>query len=131
MNATDVITDLLARGHAVRFRAGGDSMHPFIRGDEYLLVEPVARIRVGDVVLTLADRGLTAHRVVRIDGTTVITRGDNAPGCDAPIDTARVLGRVTYVERAGKMRPIRGARLGEWFARVVRFLRAPRQRSAT
>lgn len=107
MNAADVIADLLSRGHSVRFRASGHSMHPIIRCDDYLLVVPPSQVRRGDVVLTLADRGLTAHRVVSIANGVVITRGDNAPGDDDPVDASRVLGVVTHVEHEGKMRRIR------------------------
>ncbi len=111
MNAAEVITDLLARGHAVRFRAAGDSMHPIIRCDDYLLVEPASKVRIrrGDVVLTLAERGLTAHRVIAVQGDTLITRGDNSGDCDFPVDAERILGRVTHVERDGRMRRIRRA----------------------
>lgn len=104
--ATQVIVDLLAGGHAVRFRAGGDSMHPLIRAEDYLHVEPASNVRVGDVVLTLAGRGLTAHRVIALRGESLITRGDNAPVDDAPIDRARVLGVVTHAERDGRKRRI-------------------------
>jgi len=109
--AREVIVDLLARGHAVRFRAGGDSMHPIIRCDDCLLVEPAdrTRIRRGDVVLTLADRGLTAHRVIALTDGTLITRGDNLRENDLPVDFSRVLGRVTHAERDGRTRRIRRA----------------------
>lgn len=98
MNAADVIADLLARGHSVRFRADGHSMHPLIRSGDHLLVEPMHSIRRGDVVLTIADRGLTAHRVVEVARGMVITRGDNAPADDLPVEMARVLGVVTRAE---------------------------------
>lgn len=92
--ATEVIIDLLSRGHAVQFRARGDSMHPLIRSDEVLHVDPIREVNLGDIVLTLADRGLTAHRVIRRDGDVIVTRGDNAPSDDPPLPRARVLGRV-------------------------------------
>jgi len=111
IDAAEVIADLLSRGHTVRFRAGGDSMHPIIRSNDYLLVEPAAhlRIRRGDVVLTAAHRGLTAHRVIGVKGETLITRGDNARENDPPIALTRVLGRVTHAERAGRTRRVRRA----------------------
>jgi hypothetical protein len=101
IDATTVIVDLLQRGHAVQFRARGDSMHPVIRSNDLLHVEPGQNARIGDVVLTLAARGLTAHRLVSSDGTMCVTRGDNAPDDDPPIQLTGVLGRVTRVERAG------------------------------
>ena len=118
VDATDVIADLLARGHSVRFRATGHSMHPIIRCDDYLLVEPRARITRGDVVLMLAERGLTAHRVIDVANGMVTTRGDNAPGPDPTIETARILGVVTHAERNGRMRPI--ARLSGFALRIMR-----------
>lgn len=104
MDAAELIVDLLERGHAVQFRARGDSMHPLIREDDLLHVEPVERARIarGDVVLALCGRGLTAHRVVARKGATIITRGDNAPANDDPIDESRVLGKVMYVLRNGR-----------------------------
>lgn len=105
--ATEVIVDLLARGHAVRFQAGGDSMHPVIRGEDYLHVVPADRVRRGDVVLTLAPRGLTAHRVIEVSEQTLVTRGDNIRENDAPVDRSRVLGLVTHAERDGRKRRVR------------------------
>ena len=108
MDATAMIVDLLAQGHAVQFRARGDSMHPVIREDDLLHVEPVEspRIVCGDVVLTLAGRGLTAHRVIARNGTTLVTRGDNAPAADDPIDESQVLGKVAYVLRNGRQHAV-------------------------
>lgn len=106
VEAADVIADLLARGHSVRFRATGHSMHPIIRCDDYLLVEPVSIIARGSVVLTLAERGLTAHRVIAVANGMVVTRGDNVSGADPAIESARVLGVVTHAERAGRMRRV-------------------------
>jgi SOS-response transcriptional repressor LexA len=107
MNAAEIIADLLSRGHSVRFRATGHSMHPIIRCDDYLLVSPLKSIHIGDVVLTLAERGLTAHRVISVANGVVITRGDNAPGEDEPLALSRVLGVVTHAERDGKLRRVR------------------------
>jgi hypothetical protein len=106
VQAADVIADLLARGHSVRFRATGHSMHPLIRCDDYLVVEPSKPIVRGVVVLVLAERGLTAHRVVEVANGMVVTRGDNAPGPDGAVEPARVLGVVTHSERDGKLRRV-------------------------
>jgi len=108
MDATSVIVDLLARGHAVQFQARGDSMHPVIRENDTLHVEPVTTaIARGDVILALAQRGLTAHRVIAKRGAQIITRGDNAPANDDPLEESQVLGRVAYVLRDGRRRGVR------------------------
>ena len=120
VDAADVIADLLARGHSVRFRASGHSMHPIIRCDDYLLVEPRAGIARGEVVLMRAERGLTAHRVIEVADGMVTTRGDNAPGPDPTVEMARILGVVTHAERNGSIRRV--ARLSGFVLRVLRFL---------
>lgn len=105
--AASVIEELLSRGHAVRFQARGDSMFPLIHDADYLHVEPASdRPRRGEVVLVLADRGLTAHRIVAVRAGTIITRGDNAPDCDPPVPESRILGRVVRIEHEGVQRPV-------------------------
>ena len=99
-------TDLLQSGLPVRFRAPGSSMHPTIRDGEVVTVIPMLarQIRRGDVLLYQAERGLTAHRVIRrFPGPEIAfrVRGD-APGSeDEHVVTTQVLGKVESVERAG------------------------------
>ena len=124
MDATELIVDLLARGHAVQFQVHGDSMHPIIREHDTLHVEPVRDFSLGDVVLVLAERGLTAHRVIARRGTTLILRGDNAPAADDPVEESQVLGKVTYVLRNGKQREVFRSAV----ARATAFLRRLRKR---
>ena len=90
----------------MQFQARGDSMYPLIRDHDSLHVEPCDRVRVGDVVLILAERGLTAHRVIARREGMVITRGDNAPAADAAVAEDRVLGRVTHILRDGKKKSV-------------------------
>ncbi len=100
IDAATVIEDVLDAGASVRFRASGDSMLPSIGPGEILEIERVdpATIRRGDVVLARLSRGLTAHRVVRIqrDGGTFrfVMRGDNTPRDDEAFDQSSLLGRV-------------------------------------
>jgi signal peptidase I len=105
------VTELLRHGVAVRFCATGDSMHPSIRSGEHVHVAPAdARaLRVGDIVLARATRGLTAHRVVKVASQSIITRGDNALLGDAALRYEDVLGRVTFVERDGAPVPVPSA----------------------
>jgi SOS-response transcriptional repressor LexA len=107
-DAATMIVDLLKRGHAVQFQARGDSMDPLIRDHDYLHVEPLDRIRTGDIVLVLAERGLTAHRVIANRDGVVTTRGDNAPSPDGAVAREKVLGRVTAVIRGGRSRKVGG-----------------------
>jgi signal peptidase I len=109
-----VIADLLAQGHRARFTATGDSMHPFIRSGQRLVVEAVdpRALRRGDVVLARLERGLTAHRVVRIerrggDVISITTRGDNCVLDDPPFSPDQLVGRINAL-RCGNLVTIIG-----------------------
>jgi signal peptidase I len=99
---------VLDSGHQARFVAHGDSMHPTIHDGEPVTVErcTIEGLRVGDVVLAHAPRGLTAHRVIRIRrqgvALQITTRGDNCFRSDRPFGAAELIGRVTSVTEAGK-----------------------------
>jgi phage repressor protein C with HTH and peptisase S24 domain len=106
MNAGDVIEAVLESGHRARFTATGDSMYPFIRSGQQLEVEPVdeSELRRGDVVLARLGRGLTAHRVVRIerrDGrvVSITTRGDNCHSDDDSFSPDQLVGRISLRRR--------------------------------
>ncbi|MGN6184422.1 MAG: S24/S26 family peptidase [Thermoanaerobaculia bacterium] len=121
IDAADVIADLLARGHDVRFQARGDSMHPAIREDDYLHVSPLrGDVRRGDVLVMLADRGLTVHRVLAQRGEMIFARGDNAPAEDPPLHRSRVIGKVLAIERDGRTKKMRRS---VWIAALIRALR--------
>jgi signal peptidase I len=103
---------VLAAGHGARFRVEGDSMHPSIRGGDYVRVVPcgVSELRRGDVILASTGRGLTAHRIVRISDRGIVTRGDNSLRADPLVDPANVLGKVVEVEQiTGDSRNIHGS----------------------
>jgi hypothetical protein len=123
--ASSLIGDLLAKGHAVRFQARGDSMHPVIRSDDYLHVERVelsdlAMLAPGDVVLTHSARGLTAHRIVACRRDRIVTRGDNSTSPDSALPLSSVLGQVTAVERNGVSQPLSRLSLLDLAANRVR-----------
>jgi signal peptidase I len=126
------LRELLSAGHTARFLASGDSMYPAIRGGDYLHVVPcrVSELRRGDVVLAATDRGLTAHRIVRIserDGTLqIIMRGDNSLRSDRPVGAADVLGRVARVDGPTNVRKTspKSATIIRFAEVLVRRLRA-------
>ena len=133
MNFEATIRDLLARGVAVRFRASGDSMHPTIRCGEHIHLVPLqlSTLARGQVVLARQERGLTAHRVVRVERTGgrvvgITTRGDNALTSDPIILLGALLGRVERVERNGvaaAVSPVAPPRLHVFARRMARLVR--------
>ncbi len=130
---TEVVTDLLRRGHSVRFRAKGGSMRPTIREGEAITVAPArpGGIRRGDVILYRTERGVIAHRVAdvakRRDGALVfIPRSDASGSRDEAVGESAILGRVVAVERRGRRLDPSGGRaraLAVVWAGVAAFLR--------
>lgn len=126
------LREVLAAGHAARFLASGDSMYPAIRSGDYLHIVPcnTSELRLGDVILATTERGLTAHRIVRIrdaeDGVRITMRGDNALRSDRPVAPADVLGRVASVEngRTTRQTPPESATIMRFAAVLVRRLRS-------
>jgi len=123
---------LLSAGHEARFRASGDSMYPSICSGDYLHIAPCAAsdLRRGDVVLAATERGLTAHRIVRIrvrgGALQVITRGDNALRSDRPVEPEQILGRVVHIDRCTNVRKSlpESATMMRFAAVLVRRLRS-------
>jgi signal peptidase len=92
---------------AVRIRVNGDSMRPLIRkGRDVVTIVPMDRSpKRGDIVLFPAKRlggDYVLHRVVRVDGARLLTRGDSCAQPDGWIDADMVWGRAARVER-GKL----------------------------
>jgi hypothetical protein len=84
-------------------------MLPAIFPGDTLVVERIHpdNVVVGDVVLVGREGRLCAHRllstVADAECPKWITRGDGMPGPDRPVLANELLGRVTYLIRAGKL----------------------------
>jgi len=103
---SELALELLRAGIPIRFRAEGVSMRPALEGGELLTVEPVDRtcLRRGDVALTNGDGGFRAHRLVSLEGAkdAFEIRGDAGWESES-VESGIILGRVTLVERAGRV----------------------------
>ncbi len=101
-----LLREALSRGVAVRFRARGFSMDPFIRdGDVITIAPPPAVWQPGDVAAFPAtDTGrLTVHRLLVRQHNAFLAKGDNAPTPDGMVGMESLLGRVVRVERTHGM----------------------------
>lgn len=99
--------EIMERGGALRFQAGGSSMLPFIRNGDVLWVRPGGPFRQGDVILCrLAGDHVVAHRVVQVireqGEVALLIQGDSRLCPDGLVSAQAVLGRVTAIERKGK-----------------------------
>lgn len=101
-----VFRELLAEGLAVRVKATGRSMAPFLKGGETLTIRrvPLDSLGKGDLIFFMRPGGAAKiHRLIR-KGTenglpVFITKGDAVPGCDAAVPAGDVLGKVCVIER--------------------------------
>lgn len=105
-----IARQILSQGHTLRFRAVGVSMRPVIRDGDLLEVQPAAPDSYckGDVLLYEQQRGsLLVHRVIAIhrenDQTALLMQGDALRLPDGLTVPAQVLGRVTQIDRNGKL----------------------------
>jgi signal peptidase I len=104
------LTDLLrlsaAKGAALRFRARGQSMGPFVRSGDLVTVAPLTQgsPRVGEIVAFArgADQVLRVHRLIAVLPGGYLFKGDNAPGPDLPVQRSDILGKVSRIERNGR-----------------------------
>jgi signal peptidase I len=113
-----VVESVVDSGLSVRFRACGDSMAPAILNGDIITVAPVALADVarGDILLYRDGDRVLAHRLVGLtandDQRRFRLRGDANLGCDRPVVTAQIVGRVTAIERDGRAVPMRATVAG-------------------
>ncbi|MGB9512434.1 MAG: C25 family cysteine peptidase [Candidatus Acidiferrum sp.] len=95
---------LLRRGHAVQFRANGQSMTPNLLDGDDVVVAPAnaADLRRGDVVLAQNADGLRVHRLHSFDSSSGLAelRSDTALDFDPP--ASRVFGKVVASQRGSR-----------------------------
>jgi len=108
----DLATEVLHSFGSLRFAATGWSMLPAVWPGDTLVVDRVGQdqVRIGDVVLVGREGTLCAHRIIGAAGGTDnrqwITQGDGLPKPDRPVAGNELLGRVTYLIRAGRLIPV-------------------------
>jgi len=108
----------------------GRSMEPTFRPGDILHVEKTQRagqLRPGDIII-FRESGPdpnpkayeTVHRIIRSTLQGYLTRGDLNPRPDEkPVKEDEIVGSVTRFERGGRIRKVRGGRLGLWRARML------------
>jgi signal peptidase I len=124
----ELAVEVLRSFGTLRFAATGWSMLPSVWPGETLVVERIQpdQVQIGDLVLVEREGKLCAHRVVGTAGHPEnrqwITQGDALPVTDRPVAGSELLGKVTYLVRAGKLIAV-PAKLGvidNLIAKIVR-----------
>jgi signal peptidase I len=103
--------DILKRGKSIRFQARGWSMRPFIRDGDFITVSPVedSALKTGDVVLYLGGGNqVIVHRIInkykKERRVTLLIKGDAGFGSAEKVDVQNILGKVTAIERNGRLK---------------------------
>ncbi len=103
------IISRLKNKDSFRFKVIGNCMQPLIQKGDWVLIEPCfnrLKFQPGDIVLI--DRGMdfVIHRLIRINTSEIISRGDWARFPDPPAKLDQVLGHVVEIEKHGYRFPL-------------------------
>ena len=88
------------------FLVKGGSMLPTIKPNQKIKILKTKDVKIGDIIVFKGNTNLkkkknknlkVIHRVVRINGNKIITKGDHRCFCDLPITSKEILGKVIKV----------------------------------
>ncbi len=103
----DVVLDQLKQGQECRLKIVSDSMSPFLKVDDFVIIErkKFEDLRFGDVLVFFQAGDFCVHRLLKKSFLLkqVVTKGDAVWGADQPISAENILGCVATYERKGKM----------------------------
>ena len=103
--ATSVsIREALDIGGVISISPKGQSMLPFVRDtDTVVIKKPTEKLKKYDCVLFFkTDEIYVLHRLIKINGDTCITLGDNNKKADPPVKTQDIVGVLDGIYRNGK-----------------------------
>jgi len=70
------------------------SMEPTMSVDDLIFVKECEEYQVDDIVVFQSGDELIVHRIIGMDGTTLVTKGDANNVADEPVDVAVVKGKM-------------------------------------
>lgn len=83
-------------GYSV-FSAETGSMSPTIEKGDIIIIKIGDEIRENDIITYKKENVLITHRIAKIDGDTIIARGDYNNTDDEPIKKENVIGRTVFI----------------------------------
>src|SRR5215475_14796812 len=96
----ELVADVARRFGEVRLKVTGASMIPSIWPGDVITIRHIdASLQPGQIVLYSREGRLVAHRITRVQGDLLSTRGDSLPCDDPPIHALDVVGQVISVAR--------------------------------
>ena len=73
------------------------SMEPTIMPDDLIIVAEQEAYELDDIVVYQSGSILVVHRIISIDGQSVVTQGDANPVADEPMDVSLIKGKVIAI----------------------------------
>ena len=77
------------------------SMEPTLSTGDLIIVKEQPEFAIDDVVVYQDENGLVVHRIIAMDGETIVTQGDANNAADAPVSVTAlkgsVIGAIPYV----------------------------------
>ncbi len=83
-------------GYSV-FSTETGSMSPTMETGDIVIIKIGDEIKENDIITYKKENVLITHRVVSIDGDTVITKGDYNNTEDEPIQKSNIIGKVVFI----------------------------------
>lgn len=79
------------------FSVVSGSMDPYIEVGDEVVIKLTKDVKVNDVITFTEDGAIVTHRLMEIDGETIITKGDNNNSYDEPGNINDIIGKVALV----------------------------------
>lgn len=78
------------------FTVMSGSMQPTLNVDDSIIVRKADNYKVGDIVTYKHDKTYVTHRIVRIKGDNVVTKGDANKDEDSAFSKSKILGKLVF-----------------------------------
>lgn len=122
--------EILNKDIIIRVKVTGNSMKPFLKGNETVTIRKVCskEINVGDLIFFKDNNELPVlHRIISIKSnnenkTIFVTKGDSLIFTDDPIKENRVLGKVIKIEKYQNGRKIKSINLESPIRKKINFI---------
>jgi signal peptidase I len=99
----ELVAEVVRRFGRVRLKVTGASMLPTVWPGDVITVRPnIAALQPGQVILYRREGMLVPHRITRIRGGVLTTRGDSVRHDDPPVSESDLVGQVVCVEHNGR-----------------------------
>jgi hypothetical protein len=100
----ELVAEVVRSYGGARLKVSGASMLPAVWPGDVITVRPrhIAALQPGQVVLYRREGMLVPHRITRIRGGVLTTRGDSVGHDDPPVRESDLVGQVVCVEHKGR-----------------------------